>query len=316
MAARSKPNELMLTRLYDAPVKAVWDAWTDTKAVAQWWGPRGFTLTTHSKELKPGGFWRYTMHGPDGKDWPNKTEYFVVEKYSKLVYDHGATDDTPPMFRVTVTFEEVKGKTKMVMIMAFASEAIAKESAKFIKTAGGDGTWDRLGEFLEKDKSGKDKFFINRTFHGDKATMFKMWADPKHLAKWMGPTGSTMEFIRADIKPGGTSFYKMAFQGATMYGRVHYKEVTPNDRLVYTQEFTDEKENISRHPFAPTWPASMLTTVTFHQEDEDHVRVSLVWEVDGLASSEELKTFIDGRAGMTQGWTGSFDKLEELLEPK
>ncbi len=52
MAARtSDSKELRLTRLYDAPVSAVWDAWTDPAQVAQWWGPRGFTLTTHSKGL-------------------------------------------------------------------------------------------------------------------------------------------------------------------------------------------------------------------------------------------------------------------------
>ena len=44
-----------ITRVYDAPVEAVWDAWTDPEQVAQWWGPRGFTLTTHSKDLRPGG---------------------------------------------------------------------------------------------------------------------------------------------------------------------------------------------------------------------------------------------------------------------
>ena len=57
MAANEKPNEIRLTRVYDAPVKAVWDAWTDPQQVAQWWGPRGFTITTHSKDLRPGGHW-------------------------------------------------------------------------------------------------------------------------------------------------------------------------------------------------------------------------------------------------------------------
>ena len=55
MAAKSKSNEIKITRVYDAPVQAVWDAWTDPEQVAQWWGPRGFTLTTHSKDLRPAG---------------------------------------------------------------------------------------------------------------------------------------------------------------------------------------------------------------------------------------------------------------------
>ena len=66
--------------------------WTDPEQVAQWWGPRGFTLTTHSKDIRPGGHWDYTMHGPDGVNYPNQTKYHEVEECSKLVYDHGGND--------------------------------------------------------------------------------------------------------------------------------------------------------------------------------------------------------------------------------
>lgn len=84
---KAKANELKITRVYDAPVRLVWEAWTDPEQVAQWWGPRGFTLTTHSKELRPGGHWSYTMHGPDGTDYENRTIYHEVEECAKLVYD-------------------------------------------------------------------------------------------------------------------------------------------------------------------------------------------------------------------------------------
>jgi uncharacterized protein YndB with AHSA1/START domain len=50
MAATNKSNEIRITRVYDAPVAAVWEAWTDSEQTAQWWGPRGFTLTTNSKD--------------------------------------------------------------------------------------------------------------------------------------------------------------------------------------------------------------------------------------------------------------------------
>src|SRR5690349_21622894 len=119
MAAKNKPNEITIERIYDAPVKRVWEAWTDPKQVEQWWGPRGFTLTTHSKDLRPGGHWHYTMHGPDGTDYINKTHYFEVEPFSKLVYDHGGNDERKPLFRVTARFSDLKGKTKLEMTMAF-----------------------------------------------------------------------------------------------------------------------------------------------------------------------------------------------------
>ncbi len=314
MAKKKLPNELSLTRIYDAPVKAVWEAWTDPKQAAKWWGPRGFTITTHSKELKPGGIWHYTMHGPDGVDYPNKTLYFEVEKYAKLVYDHGGNDEQKPLFKVTVLFSENLGKTTMEMTMAFATEEVAKESAKFIKTAGGNATWDRLAEYLEVESSKKEIFVINRSFNTSIENMYEMWTNPEHFSKWLAPTGFNMTFIRSDIRPGGSTFYYMDGAGPKMYGRANYLEMKKPTRLKYTQEFCDEKENLSRHPMAPTWPATMMTTVDFTAESPAETRVTITWEVVGNYTKEELDTFIAGKGGMTQGWTGSFDKLEVYLQ--
>ena len=311
----NKPNELYINRVYDAPVKAVWDAWVDPKQVAQWWGPRGFTLTTIKKDVRTGGSWDYTMHGPDGTDYENRTKFLEVEKHSRLVYDHGANDNQGPLFRVTVVFTDLGGKTKMEMTMALPTAEAAKETKKFVKKAGGDSTWDRLAEFLEKETSGKEKFFINRTFAVPQKTMFELWTNPKHFSKWLPPTGFTMEFIRADIKPGGSAFYMMT-NGSTvkMYGRCHYKEITSPNRLVYSQEFCDENENVTRHPGAPLWPESMLTTVTLTAEDDKLTRVTIEWEPSGNATREEVAAFVKEKAGMTQGWAGSFEKLEDYIE--
>jgi uncharacterized protein YndB with AHSA1/START domain len=314
MSDRNKSNEIKITRIYHAPVQAVWDAWTDPEQVAQWWGPRGFTLTTHSKDLRPGGSWVYTMHGPDGVDYPNKTLYLEVEKNSKLVYDHGGNDDRPPMFRVTVHFSEVKGKTKMEMRMTLPTPEAAEETRKFIKQAGGDSTWDRLAEYLEKESSGKDKFVINRSFNASLERMFEMWTDPKHVSQWLPPTGFRMEFIRSDIRPGGSSFYVMTDdRDIKMYGRIEYLKIEKPNRIVYTQQFCDENEKISRHPKAPTWPATMLTIVELAEEGPDQTRLTVAWEPYGAVKAEEFETFIKSKAGMTQGWTGSFDKLDAHL---
>src|SRR6476619_5971434 len=121
MPTANKPNELTIIRTYHAPIRAVWDAWCDPAQAAKWWGPRGFTITTHSKDLRPGGGWHYTMHGPNGVDYPNKTKYLEVEKLKRLVYDHGGYDDRPPLFRVTVVFTEDTGRTRMVMLNAPAT---------------------------------------------------------------------------------------------------------------------------------------------------------------------------------------------------
>lgn len=312
MPVKNKSNQIHITRLYDAPVEAVWNAWTDPEQVAKWWGPRGFTLTTHSKDLRPGGAWRYTMHGPDGVDYPNVTQYYEVEKCSKLVYDHGGSDDRPPLFRVTVLFSEVEGKTKMEMTMAFATPEFAEQTGQFIKKAGGNATWDRLAEYLEEAASGKETFVINRVFDAPLEMMFEMWTDPEHVAHWLPPSGFEMQFIRADIRPGGSSFYSMIGPGnAKMHGRAEYVEVAAQDYLVYVQQFCDENEKLARHPLASTFPASLLTTVKLAAEGPSRTRVTVTWEPHGPLTPEEIATFVQSRGGMTQGWTGSFDKLEQ-----
>lgn len=310
-----KDNELYITRVYDAPVKAVWDAWTDPKQVAKWWGPRGFTITTRSKDLRAGGHWDYTMHGPDGVDYPNVTQYFEVVKHSKLVYDHGGSHGKPALFRVTVLFSETNGKTKMEMTMSLATAEAAREIRKVIKHHSGESTWDRLAEFLAKESKGKENFVINRTFESPLEIMFDMWTDPKHFTQWLPPIGFTMKFLRPEIKVGSTSFYVMTgANGMMMYGRCEYIEIRRPDRIVYGQQFCDENEKISRHPMAPTWPETMMSTVTLAAEGPTSTRVTVNWEPGPGATAEEIEMFAKARAGMTQGWTGSFDKLEAHIE--
>ncbi len=312
--AADNANEIRLTRLYDAPVTAVWDAWTDNAQVAQWWGPRGFSITTHSKDLRAGGSWVYTMHGPDGKDWPNFTRYHEVEPLRRLVYDHGASaSDAKPMFHVTVELREVHGKTELDMRMTFATPEDVQKSRAIIKAAGGNSTWDRLAEYLEKESSSTEIFVINRSFNAPIETMFDLWTKPEHFAKWLAPTGFTMEFRRADIRAGGESFYSMTNGAFTMYGRINYLDIRRPDRIVYTQSFADAQENVSRHPGAPTWPEVMLTTVLLAEEGPGETRVTVRWEAYGNTTPAEVDAFVAEKAGMTKGWTGSFDKLEEYI---
>jgi len=315
MAPRTRSNELRLTRVYDAPVRAVWDAWTIPEQVEKWWGPRGFSLTTHSKDLRVGGSWRYTMHGPDGVDYPNVTTYFVVEPYAKLVYDHGATDNTPALFRVTATFAEMNGKTTLELIFSLSSPEAAAQIAKMIKQAGGNATWDRLAEHLEHTATGKQSFVINRTFDAPIARVFDMWTNPEHLAKWLPPAGTSMRFLRSEIATGKSTFFVITGEHGTMHVRAEYLALEPPRRIVYAQQFVDERERPAQAPGTERFPPILLNTVILTEESPESTRVTVTTESQGEATAAELAAFVNERAGMTVGWTGSFDKLELLLEP-
>ena len=313
MSSINQSNVIAINRVYDAPLREVWDAWSVPEQICQWWGPRGFTLTVHDRDLKSGGHWHYTMHGPDGTDYENTTQYLEVLPMQKLVYDHGGHQDRPPLFRVTAQFKEHQGRTQLSMEMAFASAEVAHAMRGHIRQAGGETTWDRLGEFLAKKTSGKEIFLIARSFNASVDRLFQMCSSPDLLAQWLPPTGATMQFLRYSPPLSGSSFYEMSFnEGFAMHGLINYLELSSPHRIVYTQQFCDAAEKVIRPAFFPHWPLQMHTRIELFQEDESTSRLALCWTPE-QATQEDLLQFVNERSGMTMGWTGSFDKLEALL---
>lgn len=140
-------RELAQTRIYDAPRELVWKAWTEPEHLANWWGPYGFTNTIYEMDVRPGGLWRLVMHGPDGRDYQNEMVYLEVVKLERIVYDH----TSHPLFRATVTFEDLAGKTKLTMRMVFESVESRNQTVKVFKADEGlTQTLSRLAELLAK----------------------------------------------------------------------------------------------------------------------------------------------------------------------
>ena len=142
-------REIAARRTFNAPRELVWKVWTEPEHIGQWWGPKGFTTTTYAMELKPGGVWRFVMHGPD-RDYQNKITYLEVLKPERLVYRHGGDKEVEPVnFHVTVIFTEQGGKTRIDMRMVFPS---ANARDYVVKTYGAveglNQTLGRLEEYL------------------------------------------------------------------------------------------------------------------------------------------------------------------------
>jgi uncharacterized protein YndB with AHSA1/START domain len=156
MAARNSldleqdASTIVGVREFDAPRELVFAAWTDPKHLAQWWGPDGFTTTTSAFDMRPGGVWRFIMHGPDGRDYENRITFDEVVKPERLVYHHGGGDDVEPvLFSTTVTFEDIGGRTRLTMRGVFPSAA---ERERVIREHGADKglvqTLARLGDYV------------------------------------------------------------------------------------------------------------------------------------------------------------------------
>jgi len=125
------------TRVLDAPRALVFSVWTDPKHLAQWWGPNGFTTTTHAFDFRPGGIWRFVMHGPDGRDYQNRITFDEIVAPERIVYRHAGGDDVEPVqFTQTVTFQDLgNGQTLLTWHGTFPS---AEERARVISEYGAD----------------------------------------------------------------------------------------------------------------------------------------------------------------------------------
>jgi uncharacterized protein YndB with AHSA1/START domain len=142
---------LTVTRFVGAPRNIVYEAWTEPQHLTHWWGPRGFTITIKSIDVRPGGSWVYMMHGPDGVDYPNKIVYSEVVRPERLVYVHSGDEDDNSSFDVTVDFTEDGGKTKITMQSVFPSvEALQYVVENYGAVEGGKQTMARLAEHLEQ----------------------------------------------------------------------------------------------------------------------------------------------------------------------
>ena len=145
-------RELVFERLLKAPQDLAFEAWTTPEHLANWWGPDGFTLTTSAIEAKPGGIWKFIMHGPDGTDYRNKIMFLEVERPDRLVYKHLDDEDTEGIsFLVTVTFEKQDDKTKLTMRMLFNSaEELERVAREYGAIEGAEQTLGRLEVLLKE----------------------------------------------------------------------------------------------------------------------------------------------------------------------
>jgi uncharacterized protein YndB with AHSA1/START domain len=316
-AASTEDREIVATRVFDAPRDLVFKMWTDPEHIAKWWGPNGFTTTISEMDIRPGGNWRFVMHGPDGIDYKNRIVYLEITKPERLVYKHSPERDTEPVnFQVTVNFFEEGKKTKLTVQMLFPSPATREFVIK--KHSAVEGLSQTLGrlekhlaEMLASNKPTRN-FLITRTINAPRDLVFKAWTDPDHFKHWWGPKGWSVGIWKMDVRPGGTLLYDLhSPEGLEMWGKFVYREILPPDRLVFVNSFADENGNVVRAPFSPTWPLQVLNTVTFSEQFGQTILTLLGAPVD--ATAEEWHTFQSLFDSMHFGFSGTFDRLDGYL---
>ena len=127
------------SREIPAPASAVFAAFEDPERLARWWGPDGFTSTFHRFEFVPGGHWVLTLHGPDGKSFPNESVFTAIEANRRIVIWH----ESGHQFELTVTLQERPTGTLVLWEQAFVDPAEA-EAVRHVVEPANEQNLDRL----------------------------------------------------------------------------------------------------------------------------------------------------------------------------
>ncbi len=124
-------SDAITARLVDSPVARVWRAFADPVQLGEWWGPTGFRCTFQQFELRPGGDWRFVMHGPDGVDHPNHSIFRAVDDHERIVFTH----ESGHWFEMTITFTAMGEKTLVGWRQCFDSAEHCAEVAPLVVPA-------------------------------------------------------------------------------------------------------------------------------------------------------------------------------------
>lgn len=119
------------SRAFAAPPEAVFAAFSAPERLARWWGPDGFRNTFETFEFKPGGRWRFIMHGPDGTNYPNEAIFASIEPSREIVVSH----TSQPRFQLSIRLEGTASGTVVTWEQAFESPEIAASIKHIVEPA-------------------------------------------------------------------------------------------------------------------------------------------------------------------------------------
>jgi len=136
-------RELATSRVVRATPAKVFDAFRDPEKLARWWGPEGFTNTFHEFEFRPGGPWKLTMHGPDGRDFPNESVFVEIDEPRRIVVDHRSN----PRFVAEITLAPAAQGTRVAFYQTFESAEVCRGIAKLAGPANEENL-DRLAALV------------------------------------------------------------------------------------------------------------------------------------------------------------------------
>jgi uncharacterized protein YndB with AHSA1/START domain len=156
-------------------------------------------------------------------------------------------------------------------------------------------------------------FVISRVFDAPRELVWKCFTEPERMKEWWGPKGFKSVASKMDLRPGGRYHYCLrSLSGASMWGKLAFREIVPPERMVLINSFSDEAGGTTRHPLHQAWPLEMFSIFTFEEQPGGKTKVTIRWSPHN-ATEDEQKTFDASHDSMRMGWTGSLDQLDAYL---
>lgn len=240
----SSDREFRTSRLLPAKPAEILRAYAEPERLARWWGPNGFRNTIHEFEFKPGGDWRFDMHGPDGTDYPNYCVFAEVSP-ERVVIRHL---ETVHEFTLTMAFTPEVGGTRLDWIQVFDSVEESEKVRAFVPRCNEENL-DRLEAELARITSGDRELVIRRMIDASPDKLFRAWTEPELVKQWFAPSPYTTPVAELDVRVGGSSRIVMRGpDGTDLPNPGVYLEVVPDERLVMTDAYTKAWEP-SAKPF-------------------------------------------------------------------
>ena len=141
-------QDVVLTRVFDAPREAVFAAMTDPDAIPKWWGPRDETTTAESMDVRPGGFWRFVSRDSQGTEYAFHGYFHEVMAPERLVYTFEYEGTPGHVVLETITLEDLGGRTRVTDRSVFQTVEDRDAMVRSGMESGATESMERLAELL------------------------------------------------------------------------------------------------------------------------------------------------------------------------
>jgi uncharacterized protein YndB with AHSA1/START domain len=155
-------------------------------------------------------------------------------------------------------------------------------------------------------------FTLNRVLDAPRSLVWKAHTEAGMLRHWWGPQGFNMKVHKMDLQPGGMFHFCLEGpDGSELWAKFIFREIVPEQKLVFIMSFSDANAGTARYPMMPAWPLETLHTFTFEEQNGKTLVAMSAQPI--FATDEETAEFESGFAGMNEGFSGSYEQLEAYL---